>query len=86
MEVEQFLKDQAKLQLQPVYVITGSEDYLHRKAGKALKHQILAGNEDLGLASFVGDKTSFAEVREELTTLSFFGGKGSHGLNRLMIL
>ncbi|MBJ7496634.1 MAG: DNA polymerase III subunit delta [Gemmataceae bacterium] len=75
MEVEQFLKDQAKLELQPVYVITGSEDYLRRKAGKALKQLILAGNEDLGLASFVGDKTSFAEVREELTTLSFFGGK-----------
>ncbi|MFM7098765.1 MAG: DNA polymerase III subunit delta [Gemmataceae bacterium] len=75
MEVEQFLKNQSKLEPQPIYVITGSEDYLRRKAGKALKHQILAGNEELGLASFVGDKSSFAEVREEITTVSFFGGK-----------
>ncbi len=75
MEVELFLKNQAKFEVQPVYVITGSEDFLRRKAGAVLKSKILNDNIELGLASFIGDKSSFAEVREEITTLSFFGGK-----------
>jgi DNA polymerase-3 subunit delta len=57
---------------QPVYVLTGDEDFLKRQAVAALRIRVLSADDaDMGLSSFPGDKASLAAVLEELQTLPF---------------
>ena len=75
MDAESFLQSLPKFQPAPIFVLAGTEDYLKRKVSKSLRDVLLGEDKDMGTAIFDGEKTSFSQVREELTTVSFFGGQ-----------
>lgn len=75
MDAEVFLQSIAKFQPAPILVLSGHEDFLKRKVSKALRTVLLGEDQGLGVGVFDGEKSSFAQVMEEITTISFFGGQ-----------
>jgi len=71
-----FLERADKVRLQAIYVLHGDEYFLKRQVLATLQARLL-GPEDggFGLATFAGDKTSFSEVHNELTTLPFLSSR-----------
>jgi DNA polymerase-3 subunit delta len=71
-----FLERVERLEPQPVYAVTGDEDFLKRRVLAALRRQVpSAGEEALGVSSYAGDKAAFAAVRGELETVPFLGSR-----------
>src|SRR4051812_9470149 len=72
MDAMTFLDKPGKAKRQPVYVVTGDEDFLKRRALHALQ-EIVLGDADpsFALSSYPGDKADFAAVKSELDTLPF---------------
>ncbi len=72
MDALQFLDKGGKAKRQPIYVVTGDEDFLKRRALATLQTQIL-GDADpaFALSTYAGDKADFAAIRSELDTLPF---------------
>ncbi len=61
---------------QPIYVISGKDDYLISSKAKKIVNSVLDSDQkDMNLLNCDGDKISAAEVFDELRTLSFNGGK-----------
>lgn len=60
-------------QLQNLYVLPGDEAFLKRQVVGVLRKKL--GDEDLSFSTFAGDKTTFAEVFDELETVGFFSPK-----------
>lgn len=57
---------------QPVYVLHGDEDFLKRQALAAIKKLVLGGGDDaFAFSTHAGDRTSYADVRDELDTVPF---------------
>src|SRR5689334_11624689 len=69
-----FLERAAKAKPQPVYVVTGEEDFLKRQVIAALKKLVVGDADDsFCLSAYAGDKLDFATVRDDLSTLPFLG-------------
>jgi DNA polymerase III subunit delta len=69
-----FLDRRPSAKPQPIYVLTGDEDFLKRQVLTALKALVLAGSdESFGLSIYTGDKAPLATVRDDLDTLPFLG-------------
>jgi DNA polymerase-3 subunit delta len=66
-----FLSRALKGEPQPVYVLTGDEDFLKRQALLALTRWILGSEDAFGLSSYPGDAAEFPPIRDELATLPF---------------
>jgi DNA polymerase-3 subunit delta len=76
MDCFTFLERAGRNKPQPVYVLTGDEDFLKRQVVMALRAVILSGQaEDFGLSTYGGDKAEFATVRSELETLPFLSAR-----------
>lgn len=69
-----FLNRAARAKVQPLYVVTGDDDFLKRQVLRALRVLVLGTDEDdLSLSIFPGDRAELATVMDELGTVSFFG-------------
>src|SRR5262245_46585504 len=66
-----FLERPARGQPQPVYVLSGDEDFLKRQVLNALKAWVLGPEEGFGFSTYPGDKADYSNVRDELATLPF---------------
>jgi DNA polymerase-3 subunit delta len=67
-----FLERSGRGKVQPVYVLHGDEGFLKRQVLALLRKVVLGEGEDaFGFTALPGDKTSFSEVRNELSTLPF---------------
>jgi DNA polymerase-3 subunit delta len=76
MDALTFLDGTEKRKVRPVYVLHGDEHFLKRHVLDAIRKLVLGEDDDgFGYTSFAGDKTTFAEVHAELSTLPFFGSK-----------
>jgi DNA polymerase III subunit delta len=74
MDALAFLEKAAKSKRQPFYVLLGDEDFLKRQAREAIITLILgAGEHDMAVSPFSGEKLDFSSVRNELDTLPFIG-------------
>ncbi len=74
MDAFAFLEKSAKSKRQPIYAVSGDEDFLRRQARDAILDLVLGDAErDLALSVFAGDKLEFPTVRGELDTLPFVG-------------
>jgi DNA polymerase-3 subunit delta len=72
MDAQAFLDKASKSKRQPIYVLTGDEDFLKRRAQAALQSFILGDSDpSFALSSYAGDKAEFSAVRGELDTLPF---------------
>jgi DNA polymerase-3 subunit delta len=72
MEAMTFLDKAAKSKRQQVYVLSGDEDFLKRRALAAIQALVLGETDpSFALSSYSGDKADYAEVRSELDTLPF---------------
>jgi DNA polymerase-3 subunit delta len=72
MDALQFLDKGGKAKRQPIYVVTGDEDFLKRRALTALQTQLLGESDpSFALSTYSGDKADFAAIRSELDTLPF---------------
>jgi DNA polymerase-3 subunit delta len=71
-----FLEKAGRHEPQPVYVLHGDEDFLKRQVLSAVRAAVFgAGDNDFGLSTHDGDRTTFAAVHDELLTLPFLGGR-----------
>src|SRR5438105_4800876 len=72
MDAMTFINRAAKAKRQPVYVVTGDEDFLKRRALHALQ-ELIVGDADpsFAVSNYPGDKADFAAVKSELDTLPF---------------
>jgi DNA polymerase-3 subunit delta len=76
MDSRTFLQRAARAKPEPVYVVHGDEHFLKRHVLAALSKVVLGSDtSDFGLATFSGDKATFAAVYGELTTLPFLGSR-----------
>ena len=67
-----FLDRAAKSKRQPVYVLSGDEDFLRRLARDAIVALVLGdADPSFAVSSYVGDKLDFSAVRNDLETLPF---------------
>jgi DNA polymerase-3 subunit delta len=69
-----FLERPRKGEPQPIYVLTGDEDFLKRQVVRALQMSILEGD-TFGYSSQAGDKAVWSAIHDELHTLPFLGGR-----------
>ena len=70
-----FLERPRKGKPQPVYVLTGDEDFLKRQVVRALRRRLLGEEDDgFGYSSHPGEKAVWSAVHDELQTLPFLGG------------
>lgn len=71
-----FLERAARGKPQPVYVVSGDEDFLKRRVLKALRALVFGPEGDtFGLSSYDGDKAVLATVLDELRTLPFLASR-----------
>jgi DNA polymerase-3 subunit delta len=71
-----FLERPTKGKPQPVYVLSGDEDFLKRQALRALRRSLLGeGDDGFGYSTHPGDKAVWSAVHDELQTLPFLGGR-----------
>jgi DNA polymerase-3 subunit delta len=67
-----FLQSAAKAKPRPIYVLHGDEHFLKRRVLAALRTIVLGPEDDgFGMSSRDGDKSSWAEIHDELETLPF---------------
>jgi DNA polymerase-3 subunit delta len=67
-----FLEPNGPTEVQPVYFLTGDEDFLKRQVLAKLRTLIFGTEADeFGLSTYSGDKAIFATVRNELETAPF---------------
>lgn len=72
MDAMAFLDKGAKAKKQPVFVVTGDEDFLKRRVLHALQELVIGESDpSFALSSYPGDKADFAAIRGELDTLPF---------------
>jgi DNA polymerase-3 subunit delta len=72
MDALTFLDKAGKSKRQPVYVITGDEDFLKRRALAKLQEAIVGdADPSFAVSNYSGDKADFAVVKGELDTLPF---------------
>src|SRR5262249_49569262 len=77
MDSQIFLDRAAKASTEPIYVVTGEEDFLKRQVLAAIRRIVLGSEEDsFGLTSYTAEriqseKIPFSEIRAELETLPF---------------
>jgi DNA polymerase-3 subunit delta len=73
MDALAFIDKNGKVKRQPFYVLSGDEDFLHRRV-LALLVPVVLGDADptYALTTFPGDKSDFSSVRNELDSVSFF--------------
>jgi DNA polymerase III subunit delta len=71
-----FLERAGRAKPQPLYVLTGEEDFLKRQVLAALRTVVFGKEaEEFGLSTHAGDKAVFATVRNELETLPFLSSR-----------
>lgn len=72
MDALQFLDRAAKSKRQPVYVLSGDEDFLKRRCRDAII-ALAVGDADptFAVAAYPGDKLDFSTVRNDLDTMPF---------------
>jgi DNA polymerase III subunit delta len=72
MDAMAFLDKGGKVKKQAVFVVSGDEDFLKRRAVAAIA-ALVVGDADpsFALSSYPGDKAEFSAVRSELDTLPF---------------
>lgn len=76
MDCVEFLAGIDNTEPQSVYVIFGDELFLKRLAIAAVRRLVLnPDTAEFSFTSFLGDKASFADVMDELQTVSFFGDR-----------
>jgi DNA polymerase-3 subunit delta len=74
MDSLSFLERIGKAKPQPIYVLTGDEDFLKRQVLAALKPLVIGdADESFAVSNFAGDKAELSAVRDELATLPFLG-------------
>lgn len=57
-----------------VYVVYGDDEFLKSEAIAALRHSLLAGDEEgFAVSEFAGDKVQLRDVRDALSAVSLFG-------------
>ncbi len=75
MEALPFLSS-AKAKLGPLYVVHGDEPFLKRHVIRAVRNRALGEDaEEQSVATYAGDKATFAEVFDDLDTVPFFDPK-----------
>jgi DNA polymerase-3 subunit delta len=75
MEAIPFLAN-AKAKLGPLYIVAGDEPFLKRQVIRTLIKRALGDEADAqSISTYAGDKTTFAEVFDELETVPFFDPK-----------
>ncbi|MDR0691357.1 MAG: DNA polymerase III subunit delta [Streptococcaceae bacterium] len=76
MAVEQQIKKIKNGQLDPIYVVVGTEVYLKEKIKQVLKKTVLSDAEDeVNFITLDGKVIAFSKIMEEAQTLPFFGEK-----------
>jgi DNA polymerase-3 subunit delta len=73
MDALAFIEKNGNVRRQPVYVLSGDEDFLKRRA-LAILVPLVVGDADAEYAvtTYPGDKADFSTVRNELDSVSFF--------------
>jgi DNA polymerase III subunit delta len=67
-----FLERAPRAKVQPIYVLSGDEDFLKRQVLAALQTLVLGSESDsFGLSSHASDKATWSAVHDELETLPF---------------
>lgn len=67
-----FLEKPAKGDPLPIYVLAGDQDFLKRQVRAQIKKHVLGESDDpFAIAVFPGEKTSFAEVADAVSTRPF---------------
>jgi DNA polymerase III subunit delta len=76
MDALTFLDKNGKTRQQPLYVLSGDEDFLKRRVLALLEPLVLSdADPEYGVTTFPGDKTDFSTVRNELDSVSFFSDR-----------
>lgn len=72
MDALAFLDKSSKSKQQPVYALSGDEDFLKRLCRDAIRDLVLGdADPEYALAVYTGDKLEFSTVRNDLETLPF---------------
>jgi DNA polymerase-3 subunit delta len=72
MDALQFLDKSAKAKRQPVYALSGDEDFLKRRCREKIVAAVLGGADpEFAVATYAGEKLDFSTVRNDLDTLPF---------------
>jgi DNA polymerase-3 subunit delta len=73
MDALAFIEKNGAVRRQPVYVLSGDEDFLKRRA-LAILIPLVVGDADpeYAVTTYPGDKADFSTVRNELDSVSFF--------------
>src|SRR5262245_7991152 len=72
MEAISFLAAVAKAKRQPIYALSGDEDFLKRLARERIVAAVLGEDDpEFAVSVYPGDKLDFSTVRNELDTLPF---------------
>jgi DNA polymerase-3 subunit delta len=69
-----FLERPGKIKPQPVYVLSGDEDFLKRQVVLVLRQALLGDDGGFGYSSHAGDRAVWSAIHDELQTLPFLGG------------
>ncbi|MDR1473214.1 MAG: DNA polymerase III subunit delta [Lactobacillales bacterium] len=76
MSIDQQIKKIENAQLDPIYVVIGTEVYLKEKIKQALKKAALSDAEnEMNFVTLDGKNIAFSKIIEEAQTLPFFGEK-----------
>ncbi len=72
MDALAFLDSLSKAKRQPIYALSGDEDFLKRRCREAIvKLAVGDGDPDFAVGNYSGDGLDFSTVRNELDTLAF---------------
>ncbi len=73
MDALKFIAAKSKGKRQPVYVLSGDEDFLKRHCRKIIEAHILGDTDPVyALTTYTGEGLDFSTVRNELDSVSFF--------------
>src|SRR3954469_11924274 len=76
MDALAFIDKAGKTKRQPVYVLSGDEDFLKRRVLGVLVPLVVGeADPEYAVTTFPGDKTDFSTVRNELDSVSFFSAR-----------
>ncbi|GIW80727.1 MAG: hypothetical protein KatS3mg105_2534 [Gemmatales bacterium] len=76
MDALAFIESTPRSRLYPVYVLFGDEGFLKRMSLLELRRRVFGKEgDDFGLSYHEGDKTSYAEIIDEVATLPFMGSR-----------
>jgi DNA polymerase III subunit delta len=72
MDALEFLNKSSKSRRQPIYVLTGDEDFLKRRVMEKLQPMIIGESDpSFAVSNYPGDKAEFSTIRNELDTIPF---------------